>query len=366
MLKAINFPRTLKIGYWQLGADFSAGTVEPLKPPTDHPKRHSFLMVGTIEPRKGHRVAIEAFETLWKEGFDIDLVVVGKPGWESDQLINRLRLHPTAGTRLRWHSDAKDDELRRLYGEFDALIATSFVEGFGLPLVEAMHFGKPVIVSDIPVFREITESGTSAHFFEVGSSIGLAAAVRKFIADSVSEERPVEKLPWASWSTSAAELQRVLENDNWYRTYQPSSPKPFASIFDHGMTSMRGPLDFKGRRHRLELTDGPLIFGEKLKYILRVTNLSDQVWSSKSVKDCACGVFLSYRMLDGDGAEIISETPRFGIPFVLIPGDSHYMAIEIPRGAKEKAAALAIEIFQENVSWWGNPLRLNLRDGVTL
>jgi glycosyltransferase involved in cell wall biosynthesis len=366
MLKAIRFPRTLRIGYWHLGADFSAGCAVPPKPATARMKRRSFLMVGTIEPRKAHRVAIEAFETLWKEGFDIDLVVVGKPGWESDQLINRLRLHPTAGTRLRWHADAKDDELRRFYHECDALIATSFVEGFGLPLVEAMHFGKPVIVSDIPVFREVTEGSSFAKFFEVGSSTGLATAVREFITESDGEERPVERPSWASWSASAAELQRVLDEGDWYRIYQPSSPKPFSSIFDHGTTSMKEPLDREGRRHRLELIDGPSIFDGKLKYTVRVTNLSDQVWSSKSVEGCAHGVFLSYRMLNTDGAQIISETPRFGISFVLIPGDSHYMSIEIPAGAKEEAALLAVEMFQENVSWWGNPLRLNLPIEVSL
>ena len=49
-------------------------------------------MVGTIEPRKGHRVAIDAFEQLWNEGLDVDLVVVGKSGWESKQLIDRLQI----------------------------------------------------------------------------------------------------------------------------------------------------------------------------------------------------------------------------------------------------------------------------------
>jgi glycosyltransferase involved in cell wall biosynthesis len=369
MLEAICFPRPLKIGFWCLGADFCASTLLPSKPAAGHQKRHSFLMVGTIEPRKGHRVAIEAFEILWKEGFDIDLIVVGKPGWESDQLINRLRLHPTAGTRLRWYANIKDDELQGFYAECDALVAASFVEGFGLPLVEAMHFGKPVIASDIPVFHEVTKGGSFAHFFEVGSSIALAAAIRKFIIASVGgDETLAENLPWASWSTSATELQNLLVNDDWYRIYQPLSFKPHTSIFDHGATLMKGPLDIEGRRHRLELIEGPINCGQKLKYILRVTNLSDQVWSSRSVKDSAWAVFLSYRLLNADGGDIISEPPRFGIPFVMIPGDCHYMAVEIPRSAREDSTILAIEMFQENVCWWGTPLllRLNLRDQASV
>jgi len=365
MLEAICFPRPLKIGYWHLGADFSASSEQPIRAPTQNKKRLSFLMVGTIEPRKGHRVAIEAFETLWKDGFDVDLVVVGKPGWESDQLIEQLRTHPTAGLRLRWYADVKDDELQRFYHECDALIAASFVEGFGLPLVEAMHFGKAVIASDIPVFREVAKKGQRAHFFQVGSSSALIAAIKKFINESHGrEEKPLELSSWASWSESAAALQHVLLEDGWYRIYQPSSPKPYSSIFDHGATFMTGPLNIHERQHRLELVEGPLKVDAKLKFVLRVTNLSNRVWSSKSVNDHAWGVFLSYRMLNNDGNEVISQTPRYAIPFVMIPCDSHYMRIEIPQSSLSDTSVFLVEMFQENVCWWGSPLRIENSNSV--
>lgn len=359
MLEAIRFPRPLKIGYWHLGADFSATLEQSIRIPTENKKRHSFLMVGTIEPRKGHRIAIEAFETLWREGFDIDLVVVGKPGWESDQLIEQLRAHPTAGLRLRWYADVKDDELQRFYHECDALIAASFVEGFGLPLVEAMHFGKAVIASDIPVFREVTDRGPSTHFFQVGSPSALTAAIKKFINEGHgNEEPPSDHSSWATWSESAAALQHVLLANGWYRTFQPSSQKPYSSIFDHGATFMTGPLSPEGRQHRLELVEGPIRFDNRLKFVLRVTNLSSQVWSSKSMKDHAWGVFLSYRTLNNDGNEVFSPAPRYAIPFVMIPDDSHYMRIEIPLSRSSDASVFLVEMFQENSCWWGSPLRI--------
>ncbi len=68
---------------------------------------------------------------------------------------------------MRWHDRASDDELLGFYADADALIAASYTEGFGLPLVEARHFGKPIIASDIPVFREVTEGSQSVRFFEV-------------------------------------------------------------------------------------------------------------------------------------------------------------------------------------------------------
>lgn len=361
MLEGISFPRSLKIGFWHLGADFSPSLPVAARPVGQPKKRLSFLMVGTIEPRKGHRIAIDAFEQLWREGLDVDLVVVGKSGWESKQLIDRLRAHPTAGKRLKWHASADDDELLRLYSECDALIAASYVEGFGLPLVEALHFGKPIIASDIPVFREVTNRGPSVTFFEVGSSTSLAAAVRKFMSSFEHQQGKVaDAISWSSWSESAAELRTILANETWYREYRPALSKPYASVFDYGKTEMTGPLGIEGQRCRLELVEGPIDSEEKFRYILRVTNLSAEVWSSRSLKDTAWGVFLSYRIFGDDGAVVEVKPPRFGIPFVMIPGDSHYMAVEIPRNAIMQGTTLAVEMFQENASWWGNPLRIDL------
>jgi glycosyltransferase involved in cell wall biosynthesis len=183
-MSGIDFPRPMKIGYWRLGANFGVKALPPAATEQRATRCRSFLMVGTIEPRKGHRVALDAFEVLWADGFDGDLVIVGKRGWGNDHLIERLRNHPEAGYRLHWHAQVSDEALQRLYAESDALIAASFAEGFGLPIVEVHHFGKPVIVSDIPVFREVTGGAQSARFFAVGSPTALAEAVRGFASAS--------------------------------------------------------------------------------------------------------------------------------------------------------------------------------------
>jgi glycosyltransferase involved in cell wall biosynthesis len=363
MLKGIDFPRQMKIGYWHLGADFGVNARPPATPERRAARRHSFLMVGTIEPRKGHRVALDAFETLWAEGFDGDLVIVGKPGWGNDHLIERLRNHPEAGHRLYWHAQVGDEALRNLYAESDALIAASFAEGFGLPIVEARHFGKPVIASDIPVFREVTVGAQSARFFAVGSPAALAEGIRGFASASNSPEVvAVNEAPWIGWAESATELRRVVVGGKWYRTYEPASERPYASIFDQGTTVMKGIVASEDRRFRLECLEGPILSdsGRKLRYVLRVTNLSGQVWSSAAVAE-GQGVFLSYHVLAGDGSSLICDNPRAAIPFVLIPGDSHYMAIDVPTEAKNRGGALVdIELVQEGAAWWGTPLRVRL------
>src|SRR5690606_14083873 len=124
ILKQIRFPRPLDIGYWPLGADF--GPIHEADPQkasdTDAP---GFLMVGTIEPRKGHSVALDAFDLLWAQNIDVKLTIVGKVGWSAGHLIDRLENHPQWGRRLFWHRNASDAELGQQYASADCLIASS-------------------------------------------------------------------------------------------------------------------------------------------------------------------------------------------------------------------------------------------------
>ena len=364
ILKGINFPRRMKIGFWHLGADFSA-KIAPLSPGgRSANRRPSFLMVGTIEPRKGHRLAVEAFEALWREDIDAELVIVGKVGWGVEYLITRLREHPEAGRRLHWHERATDDELLGYYAHTDALIAASYSEGFGLPLVEARNFGKPVIASDIPVFREVTKGIQSARFFETGSATSLGSAVRAFLTSCAEDHSPgVEELLWINWADSASELRDLIFEGRWYRTYEPPVEKPYVSIFDHGDTTTSAPLDWDGRRNKVELVEGPVPSegGRKIQYVLRLTNLSDKVWSSAGVTG-QYGVFLTCHVLNASGERITRNKPKFSISFVLIPGDSHYVAIKVPMKAKKQGGVFVeVEMVQDGAAWSDGPmLRLPL------
>ena len=97
----------------------------------------SFLMVGTIEPRKGHIQALAAFELLWTQGINVNLVIVGKGGWLVDKLIDKIRQHPELNQRLFWLEGISDEYLEKVYVAITCLIAPSEGEGFGLPLIEA-------------------------------------------------------------------------------------------------------------------------------------------------------------------------------------------------------------------------------------
>lgn len=131
------------------------------------------LMVGTIEPRKGYSDALDAMEFSWDNGDEMSLVIVGKPGWKTIKLQERLLTHDEAGKRLFWLKNITDQTLQKLYKMANSVLVTSYGEGFGLPLVEAMYYGKSLLVRDIPIFREVTKHYQNVDFFDTKKNILL-------------------------------------------------------------------------------------------------------------------------------------------------------------------------------------------------
>lgn len=171
----------------------------------------TFLMVGTIEPRKGYRQALGAFEILWKEGYDLNLVIVGKEGWMTQDIIERIKTHPELNRRLFWINNASDEFLDKIYRACTALIMASEDEGFGLPIVEAAYRGLPIIARDIRVFREIARNG--AYYFSGLRPEDLADAIKSWMELYRRGEHPKpEKVEVLSWREVAGRyLREILE-----------------------------------------------------------------------------------------------------------------------------------------------------------
>src|SRR5258708_2237399 len=142
--------------------------------------RPSFLMVGTLEPRKGHRQALAAMEGLWSEGVDTNLVIVGKEGWMMEDFIKGVWQHPENNRRLFWLRGISDEMLDQVYRSSRALLAASEGEGLGLPLIEASQYGLPIIVRDIPIFREV--AGENPYYFRANKPEDLADAFQKSLS----------------------------------------------------------------------------------------------------------------------------------------------------------------------------------------
>lgn len=170
--------------------------------------RPSFLSVGTVEPRKGHAQTLGAFEALWARGADVNLVLVGKAGWNVDALVQRLRTHPELGRRLFWLEGISDEYLARVYAATTCLLAASEAEGFGLPLIEAAQAGLPILARDIDVFHEV--AGPNAAYFDAQSADQFALAIQDWLTHFREGRAPSSRgLQWLTWAECAARLGRI-------------------------------------------------------------------------------------------------------------------------------------------------------------
>ncbi len=199
--------RPLDIGWFHLGSDFNA-----VAAPVPSAGRLELLMVGTVEPRKGHAEALDAMEQVWRTGADVGLLIVGRAGWHTEALQARLREHPEAGRRLTWLTTAGDEQVSALYRRSAALLMASEGEGFGLPIVEAAHAGLPVIARDIPVFREIC--GEGALLFQPGK---LAETVLHWLALHAEGRVPDPAgILAVSWADASRRMAAIVLDGDWY------------------------------------------------------------------------------------------------------------------------------------------------------
>lgn len=212
--------RPFQLRWWHLGADManSAPTSGlPANAQDIHAHmaaRPSLLMVGTIEPRKAYLQALAAIDILWRQGIDLNLIIVGREGWKGlppearrdiPATIEQLSTHPQNGQRLFWLQACSDEYLDQLYAASTCLLATSYGEGFGLPLIEAASHGLPILARDLPVFREV--AGSHASYFQADAPHQLATAIEHWLhAYRLGQHPGSQGLPWHTWSESASQL----------------------------------------------------------------------------------------------------------------------------------------------------------------
>ena len=208
--------KSFSVNWFHLGADISntivsKGTPENSGKILSNLKSHtSFLMVGTIEPRKAHAQTLQAFDQLWEKGLNHKLIIVGKRGWLVDSLIDKIRQHPQLNHNLFWLEGISDEFLEQIYAASSCLIAASYGEGFGLPLIEAAQHQVPIIARDIPVFREV--AGEHAYFFtdtENPNDIATTIVNWKILHDN-NQHPKSNTMPWLSWNKSAQQLMQTL------------------------------------------------------------------------------------------------------------------------------------------------------------
>lgn len=166
----------------------------------------NFLMVGTIEPRKGHRIILDLFSELWADKRkDISLTFVGKEGWMVKELIASFKNIELLNENFFWFNNASDAFLDKCYKKTDAVIVASLNEGFGLPVIEAAQRGCRVIANDIPIFREVAPKNC---FFINLTSPELA---KKQLQDWLGNPPPAcSNMKSHSWKESTVQIIEKL------------------------------------------------------------------------------------------------------------------------------------------------------------
>jgi glycosyltransferase involved in cell wall biosynthesis len=183
---------------------------EPAEKPSDFPERY-LLFVSTIEPRKNVTGVLRAFRLLVEWGYDGRLILVGRWGWRTDAIRSELASTPVRDRII--HLDYVDrDRLVELYRHADALLYPSWLEGFGLPILEAMACGTPVVTSGRSSMPEV--AGPAAVYVDPESPHGIASSVASLLADETNRRRLTrmgqERVGRFSWDRAAAATAQIL------------------------------------------------------------------------------------------------------------------------------------------------------------
>jgi len=174
----------------------------------------TFSIVATIEPRKNHHLILEAFEPLWRQIAGLQLLFIGKVGWVSSEFAQKLRELAVTNSGFHQYSECGDDAIRNHVQKSRATIYVSSAEGYGLPPVESLWVGTPVIASTtIPSLKGLGSDGI--HFVEPLNAADLTQAVLSFLKDDYANRKAEETLRvnLPTWRSFTQEVLRWCLSD---------------------------------------------------------------------------------------------------------------------------------------------------------
>ncbi|WP_028046882.1 glycosyltransferase family 1 protein [Cellulomonas sp. URHE0023] len=174
--------------------------------------RPRVLCVGSHEPHKNHRTVLYAAERLWREGLDFELEFIGGPGWQSESFVAHLADVVASGRPLVDRGRVSDEELWQAYRDARFTVFLSVHEGFGLPVVESLACGTPVVTTDFGSMAEIAEDG-GCRTVDPLDDDAVTEAMRRLLVDDDEVRRLRQEAlrrPVRTWDDYAADLWDVL------------------------------------------------------------------------------------------------------------------------------------------------------------
>ncbi|MEZ5414517.1 MAG: glycosyltransferase [Opitutaceae bacterium] len=208
----LGLERTPRVELIALGADFDASSRGANPGGESAPL---LLCVGIIEPRKNQSLLLEVCASLWNEGHQFELHLVGRVNpIFGRRVVRRIRQMQRQWPGLHYHASLDDAGLARLYSRARVALFPTIAEGCGLPVVESMWRGVPCLCSDIPPIRENAEDGGAA-LLPVNDAAAWKRAILGCVQGDADYLRLVEKattraLP--TWQGTAAKIRALLQD----------------------------------------------------------------------------------------------------------------------------------------------------------
>jgi glycosyltransferase involved in cell wall biosynthesis len=177
-------------------------------------ERPHFIMIGTVEGRKNHILRLEVWRRLvLSMGSDAPiLMIIGQRGWEAEAATAILDAPDKLEPHVRELGKCSDDDLHGLLAGARALLMPSFIEGFGLPVIEAIKAGTPVVATDLPVYREIV--GDIPYYLDPVDMGGWEAAIKILLQDGPERARQIramESFAGPTWDGHFAAVEALLD-----------------------------------------------------------------------------------------------------------------------------------------------------------
>lgn len=190
----------------QLGADLQDNPDQPTT--IARSKKRFALMVGTVEPRKNHELLLRVWERFSSDReFDLDLIIVGKQGYQAEANGSEIRSAVRRNKSIRWFEDASDAELMVFYQDACVLLCPSLNEGWGLPVTEALGIGCPVISSNRGALPEAGK-GISI-LLDPMDDRSWEREIRRVALGELQRQKPIE-IP--TWDEAAKSLISALSS----------------------------------------------------------------------------------------------------------------------------------------------------------
>jgi glycosyltransferase involved in cell wall biosynthesis len=205
-------PEILPIDLPSTGVPEASTTVEKTLEDLDLVGKKIVLAVGSHEPRKNHVNFLHAAELNWREGEEFTVVMVGGQSWDTaafDRVLARLR---RKGRQILTISRAPDEVVWDLYRAAEFSVFCSVNEGFGLPIVESLASGTPVITSDFGSMRDLglDHGALLANPRDVDAIASAMASLLTDPAELESLRQKTETLPRSTWDEYATELWNLI------------------------------------------------------------------------------------------------------------------------------------------------------------